>query len=224
MDLREREVTLNDPKVEVSAFERYKGVKGRTDRIAIISPTLLRAFRYFHNASRTSFRAPEDQELLEKCREAMGEPDQRFGMVIFHYATDDEGELTEPTKCKGRVKIWSISENRYAELSELHKKWILMSEEFADQQVDLQIKCTEERYQRMQFLPLPSAHWKKKESWFKALREKERRAQEKVKLALGRQLTNAEIMELLGVVPSTTTGSTDFADDVDLSDVLEDVD
>jgi len=219
----EREVTLADPTVETSQFVRYKGGKDRTDRIAIISAKLTRAFRYYHAGSRKSFRAPETASMLEKCREVLGEPEQRFGLTIFHYLTTEDGVLVDTKKCQGKVKIWSISEARYEELSSLHRSWPLLDNGWGETQVDLQIKCTEEQFQRMQFNPMPDSQWKKKEAWYKALKVKEGKAQPKVQMALGWKLKDAEIMELLGMSSAApATGGLGNVSDIDLSDVLED--
>lgn len=216
------QVTLGDKNVETSQFDRYKGAKDRKDRIAVISTKLVRAYRYYHPASQRSFRAPTNAEMLKHCKEQLGEPEQRFGMVLFHYNTDNQGNLVDEAKCQGKVKIWVISEARYEELSNLHKKWPLLDQGFAEKQVDLEITCKEEKFQRMEFVPCPSAHWKSKEAWYKALKDKEARAQEKVRMALGRQLTDAEIMELLGGMKvGTPTGGVQNAGEVDLSEVLD---
>ena len=221
--MEEREVTLADPTVETSQYVRYKGTKGRTDRVAIISCKLIRAFRYYSETSKKSFRAPESAEMLEKCRAELGEPEQRFGLVLFHYTTTEDGALLDDSKCQGKIKVWSISEARYEELSALHRSWPLLDSGWEGKQVDLQIKCTEEQYQRMVFTPMPEAHWKKKEKWFKALKEREAKAQVRVQQALGWKLTDAEIMATLGMSSvADATGSLANTGDVDLSDVLDD--
>lgn len=217
-------VTLGDKRVETSNFDRYKGRKGITDRIAIISSRLIRAYSYFYEggSKKVSFKAPTNPETLKFVKEQLGEPAQYFGLVLFHYQTDDAGDIIEPEKLKGKVKVWRISETRYEELSALHKSWPLLDGGFDAKQVDLSIKCTEEQYQRMNFTPCPDAHWKKKQAWYDALKDKESKAMEKAKQALGRQMTDAEIMELLdGALPSQT-GSTDNAGDIDLSDIVDD--
>jgi len=216
-------VTLGDKNVETSQFDRYKGVKGRTDRIAILSATLIRGYRHFHQGKRRSFRAPSTPEVAQMVTESLGPPEQRFALTLFQYLTDENGNLIDPTKCQGRVKTWAISEARYEELSNLHRSWPLLDSGFAEPQHDMQLACTEEQYQRMNFTPCPEAHWKKKESWYKALKEKEVQAQPKVKMTLGRQMSDTEIMEMLGTAMPSQTGSTENAGDIDLSDITDDL-
>jgi len=219
----EDQVTLGDKAVETSQFDRYKGTLNRTDRIAIISTTLTRGYRYYMEAKRSSFRAPTNPETLKLVKASLGEPEQRFGLVVFHYLTDEAGNLIDTTKCQGKIKVWSISESRYEELSGLHRTWPLLdsAEGFAGKQVDLQIRCTEEKFQRMTFTPCPDAQWKKKEAWYNALKEKEAKARDKLKLTLGKQLTDHEILDLLGTALPSQTGGTQNAGEVDLSDVLD---
>jgi len=216
-------VTLGDKNVETSQFDRYKGIKGRTDRIAILSTTLIRGFRHYHPAKRRSFRAPSTPEIAKLVTEQLGPPEQRFALTLFHYLTDENGNLIDASKCQGRVKTWAISEARYEELSNLHRSWPLLDAGFSEGQHDMQPACTEEQYQRMNFTPCPEAHWKTKEAWYKALKEKEVQAQPKVKMTLGRQMSDTEIMEMLGTALPSQTGSTENAGDVDLSDITEDL-
>jgi len=228
-------VTLGDKRVVLDVFERYKGIKDQTDIIAVISSRLVRGYRYYHPDKKVSFRAPTDETELEKVKEVLGPPQQRFVMVVFQYTPSDYDEDTgapvlDPTKCKGRVKIWSISDNRYAELSGIHSDWPLLdtSEEHPEgglsvPQHDLVIKCTEEKFQRMQFKPKKNAHWKLKQEWYDALKGREERAAEKGKGSLGRVFSSQELSDLMGWSEGIAPGGTGNVDDIDLSDIAEDI-
>jgi len=228
-------VTLGDKRVVLDVFERYKGVKDQSDVIAIISSRLVRGYRYYHPDKKVSFRAPTDEAELEKVKEVLGPPQQRFVMVVFHYTPSDYNDagtpILDPTKCKGRVKLWSISDNRYAELSGIHSEWPLLdtSEEvpgggFSVPQHDLVIKCTEEKFQRMQFTPTKTAHWKLKEEWYDKLKTREERAAEKGKGALGRVFSSQELSDLMGWSEGIAPGGTGNVDDIDLSDIAKGID
>ena len=217
-------VTLGDKKVETSQFDRYKGVKGRTDRIAILSATLIRGYRHYHPGKKRSFRAPSTADVAKLVTAELGPPEQRFALCLFHYTTDEAGNLIDTSKCQGRVKTYGISESRYEELSNMHRSWPLLDGGFTEKQHDILILCTEEQYQRMNFTPCPEAHWKKKEAWFNALKEKEKAALPKIKMTLGREMSDTEILEMLGTAMPSQTGGTENAGDVDLSDILEDDD
>jgi len=217
------QVTLGDKNVETSQYDRYKGVKGRTDRIAILSATLIRGYRHYHPGKSRSFRAPSTPDIAKMVAEELGPPEQRFALCLFHYTTDEKGNLIDPAKCQGRVKTYGISESRYEELSNLHRSWPLLDAGYAEGQHDVMLECTEEQYQRMNFVPCPEAHWKKKEAWYKALKEKEELALPKVKMTLGRKMSDTEIMEMMGTTLPSQTGGTENAGDVDLSDITEDL-
>lgn len=215
-------VTFGDKNVETTQFERYRGVKGRTDRVALLSSKLQRSFSYFVTGT-GRFRVPKDDDLRKMLRDQLGEPLQRFGLTLFHYLTDDAGALIDTEKLKGRVKLWLISEARYEELSGIHRNWPLLDQGFSEKQMDLQIVCSEEKFQRMTFTPFPEAQWKKKEAWYKALHKRELQAQEKVKVALGREFGRQEILDVLGASTAPTQGTADNAGDIDLSDVADDL-
>lgn len=219
----EDQVALGDKTVELAQYDRYKGVKDRTDRIAILSSTLMRGWRCYYAPKKRSFRAPTNKELLDKVTALLGPPEQRFALTVFQYLTDDDGNLLDETKCQGKVKIWVVSESRYGELSALAKEWPLMDAGQTAVQHDLKIKCTEEQYQRMIFSATKTAHWKTKLPWYVALKAKEVAAGPKLKLALGKRLPDHEIMEILGTAPSTPpTGGPRTSADIDLGDVLDD--
>jgi len=222
-DTKADQVGLADKNVETAQFERYKGRKDQTDRVGILSSTLTRVWSYWYEGGgkRTQFRAPTDEATIALVKEQLGEPDQRFGFVVFHYRTDEKGALFETEKCQGRPKLWIISEARYEEMSNIHRQWPLMDTGFAETQHDMLIRCTEENWQRMNFTPCPEAHWKKKEAWHKALKGKENLAQQALKKALGRNLSPEEIVALLGASTAGITGSTGNAGDVDLGDVVD---
>jgi len=221
------EVTLGDKNVEIAVFDRYKGRKNVTDRVAIVSKNLVRAYTYFYegNGKKKMFRAPKNAQTLEFCKKHLGEPVQYFGLALFHYSTQEDGTLLDPAKLSGKIKTWRISETRYEELSTMHKSWPLLDAGFAEKQFDLMIKCTEEQWQRMQFTPAPQAHWKSKQAWYDFVKKKEALAKDKVAAALGTEMKDEEIMELLGASGPAPTGSSGMsAGDVDLSDIVDDGD
>lgn len=213
-------VVLGDKRVEISSFDRYKGRKDYTDRVALIWPTLTRAYVYFHN--KRLIRAPKEPDLLALMRKHLGEPQQRFGVPIFRYATAQDGSLLEPAKCQGKVMLWGITERRFEDLTKINQAWPLLDSGFDEKQLDLSITCKEENFQNFTMQPLPEAHWKKKENWYKAIVARAKLAQDKMSIVLGRHLTRDEILQTLGAGPmSPPTGGTENAADIDLSDVID---
>lgn len=213
-------IALGQAGVETSNFDRYKGRKNVTDRLAFVGQNLVRGFSYYHN--KTRFLAPKPGPALDLCKKVLGEPDQSFALVVFHYLTNDEGDLIDEEKLQGKIKLWRWSESKYDEYSGLGKKWPIMDRGFDQPQNDLIIKCTEEQYQRMTTTPAPDAQWKKKEAWYKAIQAKVLLAQPKLISTIGYAKTDTEIMELLGASMGNPASHGDAADGVDLSDVIGD--
>lgn len=216
--VEESEVSLGDKRVDIQTFDRYKGRKGEIDMIGLISSTLTRAYTHF---SGKSFRCLSTPEKRGVCCENLGEPTQKFGLIVFQYTVDAQGELLDTAKCSGKLKLWIISESKYEELSSLDKKWPLLDRGYGQAQHDLMIRCTDDQYQKMSTTPCPTAHWKSKELWYRAIQDKAKKAKERLKMAMGRQMTEIEILGLLGASIPSQTGGTDKAGDIDLSDILE---
>lgn len=221
-------VQLGDKRVESTLVDRYKGIRNQTDRIAIISSSLIRGNSHFLN--KRSFRCLSTKDRQAICCDQLGSPQQRFGFLLFQYIVDEKGELLDDSKLQGKIKMWLITESRYEELTQIHKSWPLMDYDpkstaggFGVKQHDLMIKCTEENYQKMQFTPCPSAHWKVRQDWYDVLKGRDRMLKDRLKLALGKQLTELEVMELLGVVlPGANANSPGSgAADIDLSSIIE---
>jgi len=212
-------VSLNDKSVDIQTYDRYKGRKGVTDRVAILSTNLLRARVHYHDAKKKSFKCVSTPQKQGPCCKHMGEPDQKFGLVVFQYLTDEKGDQLTEEKLAGKLKLWVISESRYAELSQIHKEFPILDAGFAEPQFDMLIKCTEEQYQKMTFTPCKAAAWKKKQEWYDALKAKEAKAKSRLVKALGNDFTAMEIMDLLEV----DSGNPIQADssEFDLGDVLE---
>lgn len=221
---KDDEVGLADKRVEVTTYDRYKGRLNEIDRVAILSTNLVRAYTHYNNAAPKGqpkvIRCLSTPEHRAVCCDALGEPTQRFGMVLFKYNVDAQGGLYDAEKLQGKLMFWSISETRYEELSTVHKAWPLLDGGQEAKQMDLMIRCTEESYQKMTFTPCPEAHWKKKELWYKTMKSREAKAKERLKSVLGKQMTEDEMKQMFNtgapLLPPTAAPG-----DVDLSDVLD---
>lgn len=222
----EDNVTLGDSRVDIQTFDRYKGRKGATDRFAILSTTLIRTRTHYHEKGKTSktFKCLSTPGKLAACCTHKGDPDQKFGLVLFQYLTDEKGALLTDEKLTGKVKLWVVSETRYLELSAIHKEFPLLAGAFGDAQVDLMATCTEEKFQRMTFTPCNKAFWKTKEAWYDAMMSKEAKARAKLAKVMGLEMSENEILEFLEVdAPNPFTGGagdTAGGVELDLGDIL----
>jgi hypothetical protein len=213
-------VGFNDPKVELSNFPKYQGRKGNTDRVAFVCMTLQRARVHYHNNQ--SFRCLSTDDQLSVCCKHLGEAPQRFGLILFHYKTDDAGDLQDEKKLSGTMKFWVISESRYSELSAIAKKYPLLDGGATERQVDLNLTCTEEKFQKMTIMPCPEAHWKKSATWYEKLSVQAQKAVERLKKTMGRTLTEDEVCDLLNVAQPVGAGVTMTSNaDVDIEDILD---
>lgn len=228
-------ITLGQQGIETSNFDRYKGVAGKTDRLMLMGP-LIRAYSFYVQQGQSGKRfiapsAKDHPDLLALCKKQLGEPNQYFAIVVFHYNTDGDGAFIPGTegKCSGKIKLWRWSETKYEEYSALNKQWPIIDVDKIGQAVtkqhDLMVKTTEERYQRMTTNPAPECHVKSKQGWYDKLKERANQAAPKLIQTIGLQLSPQEITELLGAPTAGAAPPTQSsAGDVDLSDVLDEVD
>jgi len=220
------QVTLGDKRVDIQTFDRYKGRKGAKDRLAIISPSLARAVvHYYREKKKTVICQTKNPATPADCCVQLGSPEQTFGMILFHYSTDPEGNFFEgmEDKLSGRVKFWKVSETRYSELSSIHKQFPLLAPDFASPQHDLIVYCTEENYQRMTFTPCAAAHWKKKQEWFTHLQALVKKGWPKLQKAMGSDMDEAELKQLLEIDAVPAANPSAASAPIRVDDILGDI-
>lgn len=203
---------------QVTTFDRYSGRTGCVDRLAFVGSTITRAFVHFHGGK--GFRCLSGKDKKAICCETVGAPEQKFGLVVFHYRTDERGALIDANRCSGSLKLWTFSENRFAGLRDIAREWPLLDRGADAEQVDLLVKCTDDKWQRLEINPCREAHWKKKAEWYQAIHDRLGRATEKLQALIGKTREESEVREILGIATplAQTSGG---AGEVDLSDVLD---
>lgn len=211
----EEEVGFGD--VQTSTFPKYQGVEGVTDRVAVVSSKLMRSYSYFLEDEKVRVRVDRDPPAYITKR--LGPPEQRFALILFKYATDDEGELLSDEKLAGKVVIWCFSEKKFDEIKGRFQRHRLMNTGEEDQ-IDLLIGCEDSKWQKLNFDVTDGAHWRKNPEWVKVLEEKAEAAKRRADYYLGSRKTEDELKQLLGIAGSVPQGAGD--DDVDLGDVLAD--
>jgi len=196
------EVGLGDKSVDVQSYDKYRGKMGVTDRIVILSKTLLRARVHYVQEKKKTLRCASTPDKTALCCEVLGEPDQRFGLVVFRYTTNEEGQLLTKDTLSGKVLLWVFSEKRYAELTAVHREFPLLNSSWEDPQIDLLVKCTEENYQKLSYIPCRDAFYKTKQTWYESLCKKLDKAVKRLPKTLGVVMSDDELREFLGVAPS----------------------
>lgn len=203
--------------VQTATFPKYQGRKGVTDRVAVLSAKLKRSYSYYVEDGRTRFRV--DKSPPEWITKRLGQPEQKFALVFFKYATDEDGELHQTDKLKGKIVIWVFSETKFDQIKAKFMRYPLMND--SDEQKDLIISCTDAEWQKLDFDVADDAFWRSKPEWIEALNKLVDDALKRADYYLGFRKTEDEIKQILGVVQgSGPAGAAD--DDVDLGDVLAD--
>lgn len=217
------EVNFTDKKVEVPSFDRYKGAKGRTDRLAILSSSLYRVWTHYPNSQAVKgyIRCMDPIGKKEKCCEKFGPAEQRFGMVVFQYNTNEKGELPDPGRCGGVVRLWIVSGPRYETLKGISKEFPLLDDGLDKPQHDFLSTCTEEKFQRLAFAPCKEAQWKKQPGWYSFLKGKMNDAMAKLPPAIGKTLTDEDKEHLFGSNSPIPTKPPTGSGDVDLDAILD---
>jgi hypothetical protein len=120
----------------------------------------------------------------------------------------------------GKIKLWVITDSRYGELTTIHKEFPLLDNGLENPQFDLLLKCTEEKFQRMTMTPTREAFWRKKKEWYDVMKAKEAKARPKLLKALGYDMSELEVMELLGV-DAAPGGMSPTAGEISVGDIIE---
>ena len=218
----EDEVAFGD--VQTSTFPKYQGIQGQTDRIAVLSPKLRRSYTYYVDDAKCRFRVEHNPPSW--ITDKLGQPEQKFALVFFKYATDTDGEILTPDKLKGKVCVWVFSETKFDQVKAKFQRYALMNGQ--EDQVDLLITCTDSQWQKLDFDvctgtdEVPAAHWKKEPKWVEALNAKLADALKRADYFLGAHKTEDEIRAMLGLTSGGGGQSPAADDDVDMSDVLAD--
>ena len=211
----EEEVGFGD--VQTATYPKYQGIQGQTDRIAVLSMKLRRSYTYYVDDAKCRFRV--DHNPPEWITKKLGQPEQKFALVFFKYATDEDGEIMTPDKLKGKVCIWVFSETKFDQIKAKFLRYPLMNGQ--EDQVDMLINCTDSQWQKLDFDVCDSAHWRSKPEWVEALDAKVGDALNRADYFLGARKTDAEIKAMLGIVSGEGPSAASDAE-VDLGDVLAD--
>ena len=180
------EIGFDDPSVTVNQFEKYKGTKGVTDRIAVIFPKRVKRAQV-HYQEGLGYVHSTDYSV-----ERFGAPQARFGTVIVQYKTDKFGKLILPfTEQSISVKFLIFGAKKF----DLLRK---ANDEFPLDKHDLQVTCQEEKFQQLSFQSCKEAAWSAKpeiKKYVEALAEKMMTYMDS---QLGQNLTKEQIQEKLG--------------------------
>jgi len=152
-------------------------------------------------------------------------PRTAIGTVLIVWPTDSKGVLDKDRLKKGDFKVvpWIFSEDKYGSFSPIHTEFHFASH-------DLQIKCTDTKYQKMTFIPCGNSLLKKLVDSEKAASHVKRIVEQTLEVVgnlkneIGRKLTLDELREKLGqggAVSAAGTGEATADIDGMLDDMLD---
>ena len=222
-------------------YELYKGTKGVTDRIALLMPLDPPPGRSepvpFVPWGRTHFTSETNYFMchsdygkvggLEVCNrsapccQALGAPKKRFAVMVLHYQTDQNGNLTKPYAYK--LKVWKFGEERYRSIKATNKEFPLHAH-------DLKLTCEDTQYQKMTLTACKESIWRHPDvfeqegdavlTWVRSMISPRGELPNKLCEAVAKAYTDKELHEALGAGPSA--GARPVSDDgsVNISDIL----
>ena len=199
------EIGFDNEDIGGDKTEKYKGVKGRTDRIGFPLPTRVRV-------ADTHYK---DKHILCKkgvCCEKLGPPAKRIGCVVVQYATDRNGKIEQPLRWT--IKTWVFSGKKYEELRSINDENPLAKH-------DLKVTCVEEQYQQLKFVSCKEAAWALNPEVQKQILAV---AEATVaKIYLGSNLEGDELREFVGLDSVGPAESADPSSDQDLDSILDNI-
>lgn len=184
------EVGFDDNTVNSFQFEKYKGKKGQTDRLAVVyckdgKPVVRKAWTHFVEG--VGYVIANDYS-----RSRFGEPQLRFATVVGQYATDKFGKIQQPfNESSVTVKFFIFGVKKY----DLLRK---ANEEFPLDKHDLLVSCQEDKFQQLGFQSCKEAAWKLKPDVQKAVTAQVEKLVSYLEGQLGQKLTAEQIKEKLG--------------------------
>lgn len=199
---------FDNEEIRSGMYDRYKGTKGTTDRLAIVyqDPKAMFAGVKCHY---------KDRYFVCKkgiCCEKLGAPKWRVGAVIVKYATDKQGMIKKPFGYE--LMPWSFGEQTYVKLKNVNSEFPLASH-------DIKVSCTNDEYQHLDITPCNEVIWTAKEELKGEVLEAAKPIWDFVKKTLASELSIEEIRELLSA--DGGSGGADPTSKLDLDKVLDQV-
>lgn len=152
------ETTGFDDEVKTGEYESYSGQKGRTDRLAFLTPRKLTWGRTHYIQEKgyflcdTKFEKRGGQEVpvqLAACCQKLGPPKKRFSALVCHYATAANGALLNPFTFV--LKVWRFNEQVFDQIRTINKAFPLETH-------DIFATCTDETYKKFNIMPLQESY------------------------------------------------------------------
>lgn len=201
------EFAFDNDDIKGGIFDKYKGVKNETHRLAIIYTDPKAMFA----GSKIHFKERYFLCKKGKCCDICGPAKWRVGAVIIKYGTDKQGNIKKPFDYE--LLPWLFSEATYIKLKTVNSEFPLASH-------DIKVSCSNEEYQHLDITPCNESIWTAKDELKNAVLETAKPIWDFVKKSIASDLSVEEINELLGI---STPGASDPSTKIDLDSVLDQV-
>lgn len=199
---------FDNEEIRGGMYDRYKGTKGTTDRLAIVYQDPKAMFA----GTKCHFK---DRYFVCKkgiCCEKLGPPKWRVGAVIVKYRTDRQGNLKQSFEYE--VMPWMFGEQTYVKLKNVNSEFPLASH-------DVKVSCTNEDYQHLDITPCDKIIWTAKDELKAEILEAAKPIWDYIKKSLATDMSVEEIKELLDA--GAGGGGSDPTTKLDLDKVLNQV-
>lgn len=193
--------------IKGGVFEKYKGKKNQTDRVAIVYTDPKAMFA----GSRIHFKERFFLCKKGKCCEVLGPAKWRVGAVLIKYGTDRLGNPKKPLTYE--IIPWIFSEATYIKLKNINAEFLLATH-------DIKISCSNEDFQHLDIVACSESIWTAQEAFKKSILEQAKPVWENVKRSIASDLSVEEINDLLGLASGVAS---DPSTKIDLDQVLNNV-
>lgn len=153
-------------------------------------------------------------EANDYLTDKKGAPKTRIGTLVIEYETNSRGEPKDPLSME--VKPWAFAdEEKYHDLKDIHK-------EFPLTQHDIQVKCSNEKYQHLSFVPKGEPLWQQNEQVREKMLQRVEEVSTEVESGLARTDVSLEdLKEYFGDLeePAPDESGTD----VDYGEIVNDI-
>jgi hypothetical protein len=189
--------------VKNNGFERYKGEKGKIERVGIVfdleggEDPFSGAETHYHEGSNTRFMCKSENDGDAVCCTASykgNDPTWKIMAAIVVYQVTD-GKVTG-----GKVLPWVFNSKTYKLLERINS-------DFPWGKHDLELECTDTKYQSFTIVAKKESLWNSDEKFKETCLASASKVKKNVKSFLGRDLSLQEIRETLGLETSTDDAS-----------------
>jgi len=213
---------FGNDKIKSSNFEKFKGEKGKKYRVGFVSSDFTRALsgtqQHYYEKPFICKSTESQQEICCSHNYQGNTPKWKIGgaIIIYTLIKKDGKRVWDGDYV---IKPWIFNEKIYSQLNTIHSEWDLST-------CDVELECTDDKYQSFTITVLRNSLWNREETdGQKKLRasilSESSRISKSIPRNLGQDLSLSEIRELLGL---DNAGAGDAAEDIDMSDIADDLD